>query len=132
MRHVSGMGSAVSTGSFSPWFFSMSKRQCLALAWVFLGCGAAAAAMDLVSQVRLGGLTPVGVGVSVNTGVFVLGSCVVGAVIGAVLSLPVLLVFHYATPKTRGAVRFVVILVAGLAVAGWLYWVFIPALEHAF
>jgi hypothetical protein len=99
---------------------------------VFLGCGAAAVAIDLASQFRLGGLAPVGVSVSVNTGMFVLAAFVVGAVIGAVLSLPVLLVFYYTTPKTRGAVRLVVILVPRSVVAAWLYWVFIPALEHAF
>ena len=126
------MRSTVPSRSFTPWLFGMSKRQYRALALALLGSGVAAAAIDLTSQLRLGGLGTVSVTVSVNTGVFVLAAFAVGAALGALVSLPVVLVFHYATPRTRGMVRLVVILVSGFTVAGWLFWVFIPALEHAF
>jgi hypothetical protein len=110
----------------------MSKRQYVTLLAVFIAIGAAVAVVDLLSPAGIGGPILEGISLSAHLGLFVAVGFAVGAVIGVVLSLPAVLVFHYATPETRGVVRFLVILASGLVVASWLYWGIVPAFERAF
>jgi hypothetical protein len=125
--------SARESVAFTPAFFSMSRRQWLALGMTGVGCGVVAAALEFADYLGHSGPDPLGHGVIVlNVALMVLCAFTVGALFGAALSLLVVLIFHYATEKTRGIVRLTVILAPALYAASWMNWAFIPALKHAF